>query len=119
MTMGLAGLVVVAAATATIQAAAPPPPPQLNRTAFAACLVLGGGATPKRTPDLPAIKAAFGLAADDGLLAYLAVYPGQREPLINTTIQQPAWEKFAPPFWPHGQYSQVVFIRVSSSMGPA
>ena len=77
-------------------------PVQLNTTAFATCLVLGGGVRAHPTPDLPAIKASFALTDDDGILAYLAVYAGQRVVAINATIQQPAWEKFARPFWPHG-----------------
>ena len=76
-------------------------PPQLNATAFAACLVLGGGVSPHPTPDLAAIKSSYSLSATDGLLVYMAVYPGQREPFLNASVQQPAWQKFAPPYWSH------------------
>lgn len=75
--------------------------PQLNATAFAACLALGGGGSPFASPDLPDIKSTYDLSANDGLLIYLAVYAGQREPVINASMQQPAWLKFSPPYWKH------------------
>ena len=62
----------------------PPPPPQLNTSAFATCLLRrGGNSTPDAPPDLPALKRRYNFSLADGLLIYLALYPGQRLPALN------------------------------------
>ena len=65
-------------------------PPQLNVSAFAACLLRHGGntSTPEEPPDLPAIKRRYNFSLADGLLIYLALYPSQRLPIINSSVQE-------------------------------
>eukprot|EP00466_Bigelowiella_natans_P002550 jgi/Bigna1/84092/fgenesh1_pg.122_\ len=68
------------------------PQRQLNTTAFAACLSPAGY---RDTADLTAIRAINDLTNTDGVLVYLSVYAGEREPMLNKTVQQPAYERFS------------------------
>ena len=75
-------------------------PPQLNVSAFAACLLRHGGntSTPEEPPDLPAIKRRYNFSLADGLLIYLALYPSQRLPIINSSVQEAAFERWSAAF---------------------
>eukprot|EP01006_Ploeotia_vitrea_P039431 TRINITY_DN66349_c5_g8_i1.p2 TRINITY_DN66349_c5_g8~~TRINITY_DN66349_c5_g8_i1.p2 ORF type:complete len:302 (+),score=153.73 TRINITY_DN66349_c5_g8_i1:1-906(+) len=82
------------AAMAAVAAAAKPEPPQLNVTSFAACLQDG-----RPVFDVQDEVKAFGLSKNDLLIVYLSVYAGERLPIVNTTLQQPAFEKWGVAFW--------------------
>ena len=109
----------LAAATA---AAPPKAPPQLNVAQFASCLreELGhahaaaaneadtGAATTDAVPpaaplDLAAIRRAWDLNAADGLLVYLSLYAGKRLPLLNATVQAPAYARWQLRFEPEAR----------------
>lgn len=64
---------------------------------FSACLLDG-----RPAPSSAATRAAHNLGPGSSLLllAYVAVYSGWRLPLLNSTVQQPAFERWATPFWP-------------------
>ena len=75
-------------------------PPQLNVSAFASCLLRHGGntSTPEEPPDLPTIKRRYNFSLADGLLIYLALYPSQRLPIINSSVQEAAFERWSAAF---------------------
>lgn len=85
-------------AASTLTTGAPVVPPQLNTNSFAGCLATVGCA------DCPAnvkpLKQKYHIHLTDGLLTYLSVYAGLRIPgIINSTIQQPAYERWAVNFF--------------------
>lgn len=70
--------------------------PELNVDGFACCLA-------ERVPlqRYGVMRRSMGLdaASSAGLLAYLAFYNGKRFPLLNETIQQPAFERWDQGYW--------------------
>lgn len=68
----------------------------LNVDSFACCLAR---AVPAQ--DYAGIRHAMDLsvASTAELLFYLAFYSGQRFPVLNTTLQQPAFERWDVPYW--------------------
>ena len=66
-------------------------PQQLNATSFAACLA---HSAPMSVPcDLNGTRHRYALSAFDGLLLYLALYAGDRRPIINASMRLLAREK--------------------------
>ena len=89
-------------------------PPQLNASNFAGCMALL--APPFLPMDLPGTRAHYNLTATDGLLIYLALYAGDRKKLLNTTWQQPAFERWSEPFWTH-EAALATWLRDDESNG--
>ena len=78
--------------------ASPPPkaPPQLNITSFANCLRARLPAINNDEPlDLATIHDSWNLTATDGLLVYVSLYAGKRLPVLNATVQEPAYKRWA------------------------
>ena len=61
-----------------------PVPPQLNTSAFACCLALGGGSDAVFV-NLTEAKNAYAFSLADGFLLYLSLYADLRLPLLNAT----------------------------------
>jgi len=66
-------------------------PKQLNQSAFAFCLSDPG----QGLPDLEHDSVNHEMNLKDGLLLYLSLYAGQRFPVINESLQQPAYERWS------------------------
>eukprot|EP00753_Platysulcus_tardus_P005937 PLAT13788.1.p1 GENE.PLAT13788.1~~PLAT13788.1.p1 ORF type:complete len:279 (+),score=110.21 PLAT13788.1:31-867(+) len=82
---------VVAVLAVAALAAAAAAPQQLNTTAYAGCLGMPSSAPPQ----LASVAQEWKLSEFDGLLVYLAVYSGWRFPVLNETVQQPAYERWS------------------------
>ena len=114
--LSLALLLGAASATA---AAPPKAPPQLNVAQFASCLreelvhaaaneadtadTITDAVPPSAPLDLAAIRRAWDLNAADGLLVYLSLYAGKRLPLLNATVQAPAYARWQLRFEPEAR----------------
>lgn len=93
-TKAVACLALAAAAALAAASASPAPtPPQLNTTSFARCLQ---GGHPRFS--LAESVGEDGLNSTDALLVWLAVYAGERFPILNSTLQEPAYRRWGPPF---------------------
>ena len=92
--------VLMCAFAATASTPLPKVPQQLNSSGFAACLASQTGGN---LPNLAATKATWNLTGSDGLLVYLSLYAGKRLPLLNSTVQQPAYERWGVRFETEGE----------------
>eukprot|EP00948_MAST-09A_sp_MAST-9A-sp1_P001145 g1145.t1 len=73
---------------------------KLNTTSFAACLAAQSSGN---LPSLTETKQYWNLSYTDDLLVYLSLYAGKRFPLLNETIQQPAFVRWALRFSSQGE----------------
>lgn len=95
-------------------AATPSVPPQLNTTSFARCLQ---GSHPRFS--LPGEVGGDNLTDTDGLLVWLAVYAGERLPFVNSTLQQPAFERWGRRYWPAMQAMADALYNESAAAPPS
>ena len=89
------GIVLVVTIVATVCAGSSPAPPQFNTTSYARC-VAGDRAKINLAQEVNVDH----LDGHDLLLVWLSVYGGKRFPgVVNTTLQEPAFERWSVPFW--------------------
>lgn len=67
-------------------------PAQLNSAGFSACLTQAHAASVKEVTPL---VQKYGFSGGDGLLIYLALYPGKYVPLISDTVQKPGLKRWS------------------------